>query len=206
MWKKSVDGSTLSSPALVDALGNGRLQVAEGTSSGRGTGTAYLVDGANGKTIWSRDVAGQVIGGITSADIGAGYQDLLVPTTGGLYVLDGRTGAEVALLGHGAIRLQSSPLVTDDANGTIGITVAGYNARGGMVVHWEVAGSNGRRCSTTIPSSAVPPSSPPDAERRAQSPPSTSPIRHRGDSDTTPQSSWMPPRSTSKRSRFWRWS
>jgi hypothetical protein len=145
IWKRTLLGSTLSSPALVRALPttNGRLEIAEGTSTGPNTGDVYLVNGANGATIWTHKVAGQVIGGITSAEIGGGYQDLLVPTTGGLYVLDGRTGAQIALLGHGAVALQSSPLVTGDADGRLGITVAGYNARGGVVMHWEVAGTVG---------------------------------------------------------------
>lgn len=143
IWKKSVVGSTLSSPALVSvAPGAGHLQVAEGTSTGPSSGRVYLVNGANGNTIWTVPVGGQVIGGITSANLGAGYQDLLVPTTGGLYVLNGRTGAQIALLGHGAVGLESSPLVTANANGTLGITVAGYDAKGGLIMHWDVPGTS----------------------------------------------------------------
>jgi hypothetical protein len=144
-WKATLDGSTLDSPALVDARGNGFLQIAEGTSTGSNSGTAYLINGANGATIWSHGVSGQVIGGITSADLGGGYEDLLVPTTAGLYVLDGKTGNQIALLGNGSIALQSSALVNDDPNGTVGITVAGYDASGGRIMHWEVAGSPGNR-------------------------------------------------------------
>jgi hypothetical protein len=143
VWKAALDGSTLDSPAIVDALGYaGHVQIAEGTSTGS-TGTVYLLDGANGDIYWSRSVGGEVIGGITSADLGGGYQDLLVPTTSGLYILDGRTGAQVALLGHLEVALQSSPLVTDDADGRIGITVAGYDNDGGEVLHFQVAGSDG---------------------------------------------------------------
>ena len=142
-WKATLNGSTLDSPALVSALGNKYLQVAEGTSTGHSSGTVYLLNGANGKAIWTHNVGGQVIGGITSANLEGGYQDLLVPTTGGLYVLDGKTGRQIALLGHGAVGLESSPLVTANANGTIGITVAGYNAAGGVITHWDVAGTSG---------------------------------------------------------------
>jgi hypothetical protein len=142
-WKASLDGSTLDSPALVDALGYaGHVQVAEGTSN-HGSGTVYLLDGADGKAYWSHAVGGEVIGGITSANLGAGHQDLLVPTTNGLYILDGRTGRQIALLGHLAVALQSSPLVTDDADGRIGITVAGYDNSGGEVIHFEIAGTQG---------------------------------------------------------------
>jgi hypothetical protein len=143
-WVASLDGSTQDSPALVNALGYaGHLQVAEGTNRGNNTGTAYLIDGADGAVYWSHDVGGEIIGSITSVSLNGRYQDLLVPTTGGLYVLDGRTGHQVAVLGRGLIGLQSSPLVTDDPDGTIGITAAGYNGNGGIVVHWEIAGSSG---------------------------------------------------------------
>ena len=40
--------------------------------------------------------------------------------------------------------LQNSPLVTIDPNGTIGITIAGYNAgNAGLIQHYEIAGSAG---------------------------------------------------------------
>jgi hypothetical protein len=142
-WKATLDGSTLDSPALVDALGNNALQVAEGTATSSGNGTVYLFNSA-GRAIWKHNVAGQVIGGITSANLGGGHQDLLVPTPRGLYVLNGQTGQQIALLGGGGkIGLQSSALVTDDADGNIGITVAGYNSQGGKIIHWEVAGTAG---------------------------------------------------------------
>ena len=50
------------------------------------------------------------------------------------------------------IAFQNSPLVTDDANGSIGITVAGYNTSAGnqgVVEHYEVAGSNGSSVDAT---------------------------------------------------------
>ncbi|MHB1928645.1 MAG: hypothetical protein ACYCUG_04340 [Acidimicrobiales bacterium] len=139
-WEIHLDGSTASSPALVAARPGG-LQVAMGAANG-GRGTAYLVDGADGRVLWSRPLAGAVIGGITSADLGGGLQDLLVPTTHGLYLLDGQTGGVLATLPY--VGLQSSPLVTDDADGLLGITVAGYDGRGaGVVVHLEVTGTDG---------------------------------------------------------------
>jgi hypothetical protein len=65
--------------------------------------------------------------------------------TRGAEVLDGRTGQVEASLAPNS-GLQNSPLVTDDPNGTIGITVAGYNGHDqGVVEHYELAVSNGAR-------------------------------------------------------------
>ena len=52
---------------------------------------------SNRATIWKINVLGAVIGSVTTADLtGEGYQDVIVPTTQGIEILDGRTGAEVA--------------------------------------------------------------------------------------------------------------
>jgi hypothetical protein len=139
-WTDKLDGVTTSSPALADVEGNGQLQVIEGTKGG----TVWALNGANGATLWHTSVEGQVIGSVVTADLsGAGYQDVIVPTTGGVQILDGRSGAVVASMGAGD-GFQNSPLVTDDGNGTIGITIAGYNSSNqGIVEHFEVTGSNG---------------------------------------------------------------
>jgi len=143
-WMASLDGGTASSPALVDALGNGYLQVAEATSTGIGSSTAYLLHGNNGRTVWARNLAGGMVGSVTSANLGAGYQDILVPTTEGLYILDGRTGAVVATLALGQLILENSALVTDNANGTIGITIAGQTGSGaGEVRHYVIDHTDG---------------------------------------------------------------
>jgi hypothetical protein len=151
-WATTLDGNTINSPALVDALGNGGLQVAEGGSqAAAGTGTVYLLNGANGSVLWSVPAAAEIIGSITSADVsGAGYQDLLVPTTAGLQILNGQTGAQVALLSPD-LNIQSSPLVTDDPNGTIGITVVAFSnaTKNTEIDHYEVAGSNGSTADET---------------------------------------------------------
>jgi hypothetical protein len=149
VWSARLDGATTDSPALIDALGNGKLQVAEGTAAGSG-GTVYLLNGATGQVIWQHGALGAIIGGITSVDLGGGYQDLVVPTLRGVEILDGRTGAVVTVL-ETTVGVQSSPLVTDDPNGLIGITVAGYKAGGtdaggeAVVEHFVVAHSNGAR-------------------------------------------------------------
>ncbi len=144
-WIDKLDGTTTSSPALADILGNGQLEVLEGTRVGSG-GSIWALNGVTGSTIWRTATAGQVIGSVVSADLtGGGYQDVIVPTTAGVQILDGRTGAAVAILGQDkALAFQNSPLVTDDANGTIGITIAGYNSSNDSVIeHYEVPRSNG---------------------------------------------------------------
>jgi len=145
-WNVTLDGVTWSSPALVNTQANGQLQVVEGTNIGDAnrSGSVYDLNGANGATIWHTPVAGAVIGSITSVDPdGQGYQDLLVPTTGGVQILDGMSGSILATLEPGQA-FQDAPLVTTDPNGSIGITIAGYNGYNqGVVDHFEITGSAG---------------------------------------------------------------
>ena len=110
----------------------------EGTETGRLTGSVWVLDGANGSTVWEVPAVSRIIGSVVAADLsGSGYQDLLVPTVHGVEVLDGRTGSEVTVLGP-RLGFQNSPLVTDDPNGTVGITIAGYNGDNvGVVQHYE---------------------------------------------------------------------
>jgi outer membrane protein assembly factor BamB len=140
IWSAALNGSTTSSPALADVMGNGQLQVVEGTDNGR-TGSVYALNGANGAVLWSTPM-NRVIGSVVTADLGSGYQDVLAPTTNGVVVLDGKTGATITTLQPNT-GFQNSPLVTDDPNGTIGITLAGYQAGGSFVYHYEIAGSSG---------------------------------------------------------------
>jgi fibronectin type 3 domain-containing protein len=143
VWSETLDGHTTSSPALADVEGSGQLDVVEGTDTGAG-GSVWVLNGTTGATVWHEPVIGRVIGSVVAADLTGGeYQDLLVPTIHGVEILDGRSGAQVAVLGAN-LGFQNSPLVTDDPNGTIGITLAGYNGHNqGMVVHYEIPGSNG---------------------------------------------------------------
>jgi outer membrane protein assembly factor BamB len=134
-WSATLDGNTKSSPALADVLGNGQLQVVEGTDTGS-TGSVWALNGANGGTLWRTQV-GRVIGSVVTADLGSGYQDVLAPTTNGVYVLDGKTGAVITILDP-ETGFQNSPLVTNDPDGTIGITLAGYQADGSVLYHYEV--------------------------------------------------------------------
>jgi hypothetical protein len=142
VWSVGLDGDTSSSPALADVEGNGQLQVVEGTDDGTG-GSVYALDGATGAVLWQTRV-GRVIGSVATVDLGNGYQDVLAPTVNGVAVLDGRTGAVVTTL-DADTGFQNTPLVTDDPNGTIGITFAGYQASGSFIYHYELAGSDGSR-------------------------------------------------------------
>ena len=144
-WIEKLDGTTTASPALADILGTGQLQVLEGTRVGSG-GSIWALNGGTGATIWHTATAGQVIGSPVTADLtGGGYQDVIVPTTAGAQIFDGKSGALVATLGQSAgLAFQNSPLVTDDPNGTIGLTLAGYNSSNqGVIQHYEVSASRG---------------------------------------------------------------
>jgi hypothetical protein len=161
IWSDKLDGITGGSPALADLSGNGQLEVVEGTNEGGGAGSVWALNAATGATIWHQPVAGEVLGSVTTADLGTGYQDVIVGTTDGIEILDGQTGDEVAHVDDGSgdggvpagevFGFQNAPLVTDDPDGAIGITVAGYfgipdSPDGdvqGMVQHFTVAGTNG---------------------------------------------------------------
>jgi hypothetical protein len=167
-WSAELDGSTFSSPALSDVMGNGSLQVVEGTDQATGnSGSVWVLDAATGQKLWEDADIGRVIGSVVTANLsGSSYDDVIAPTIDGSFVLDGQTGAEIAELSPD-LGLQNSPLVTDDPNGTIGITLAGYEASSqspagvGQIDHYEIAGSDGPSpsapvpgpCSTTIPNS-----------------------------------------------------
>jgi hypothetical protein len=143
-WSTTLDGATSASPALADVVGNGQLQVIEGTNTGS-SGSVYALDGATGAVLWHTAV-GQVYGGVATVDLGTGYQDVIVGTANGngVDVLDGKTGAIVqSVLSGMGIGFQNTPLVTSDPNGDIGITLAGYQGQSSHVWHYEIARSNG---------------------------------------------------------------
>ncbi len=146
VWRANLGGNTVSSPAIGDLLGDGNVQVVEGVDTGS-SGLVWAINGANGAAMpgWPQSTPGRIIGGVATADLtGGGYNDVLVPTTSGLVIYDGRSAQVVATLGAGTIGLQNSPLVSIDPNGTIGITIAGYNAgNAGLIQHYELAGTAG---------------------------------------------------------------
>ena len=148
-WSDQLNGVTADSPALANVTGNGQLDVVEGTTAN----TVYVLNGTNGATVWSAGTTGQVIGSPVTADLtGGGYQDVIVPTTAGIDIFDGKSGAEVAVLDQ-TYGFQGSPLVTDDPDGHIGITAAGYFGSNdtGYIAHWEIDNTNGSGSSINEP-------------------------------------------------------
>ena len=150
-WSTTLDAATSSSPALADVQGNGTEDVVEETDNGS-TGSVWVLNGSNGQPVWHAPIIGRGLGSVTTADLfGTGHQDLLVPTTAGVEIFDGVSGALVAELNadgsdvNGILGFINSPLVTDDANGDVGITVAGYtySADQGVIEHFEIPDSNG---------------------------------------------------------------
>ena len=132
---------------------NGQLDIVEGTDKGpancggTSAGSVWVLDGQDGAPLCHTPVASRVIGSVVAADLtGDGQPDLLVPTLHGVEVLTD-TCQEVTMLGPD-LGFQNSPLVTDDPNGTIGVTVAGYNGNNqGVVQHYENPGLGRRSCS-----------------------------------------------------------
>src|ERR1019366_5797434 len=92
VWSTRLDGLTTSSPALADLDGNGTLAVVEGTNNRHGGGSIYALNGSTGSVLWHQTAAGEVVGSVVTANLGAGYQDVIVAGTGEAEVLDGRDG------------------------------------------------------------------------------------------------------------------
>ncbi|MGH9108416.1 MAG: PQQ-binding-like beta-propeller repeat protein, partial [Acidimicrobiales bacterium] len=138
-WSASLAGTTSSSPALADVLGNGHLQVVEAAR----TGTVYALNGANGATLWRTNVGHQIFGSPATADLtGSGHQDVVVATVNGLAILTGASGSVLQDTVMTTTGFQNAPLITDTA-GAIGITVAGYSTTASHIYHWRITGSNG---------------------------------------------------------------
>jgi len=142
-WSDKLDGSTQSSPALADILGNGHLQVVEASGiSPSSEGTLWLLDAATGAVLWHVTLTKQVIdGSVVTADLfGSGHQDIIVPTVGGTYIYDGVNGNQVAYLDT-SLGLQNAPLITAGTHGGVPgvqITLAGYNGAEGRLGVGEI--------------------------------------------------------------------
>ena len=111
VWSDTLNGYTGGSPALADVEGNGQLAVVEGTQAG----TVYAVERGQRSVLWQTNVLGSVYGSVTTANLGVGYQDVIVPTISGIEILDG-TGGEVADFddgsgGTGTYGFQNAPLM-----------------------------------------------------------------------------------------------
>ena len=150
-WSRDLGAETIGAPALADVVGSGRRQVVIGTADGRHGGRVWVL-GPDGRPLgpWTGGVpsgGGVVIGGISTADLtGDGGQDLLVPTGAGVFAFNGRTAARLFALDDRQVGFQSTPLVTTEPDGRVGITVAGTTADGiGVVQHWVMPPSSGAR-------------------------------------------------------------
>jgi hypothetical protein len=149
VWRKQLDGSTASSPAFADIKGDGSLDVVIAARVSSSSTSVWALEGPTGGTIWRTSVTGGVVGSVVTADLGNGYQSVLVPTTSGLRILDGRTGEIVHSIN--GIGLQNSPLVTERSDGTVGVTIAGYVGEmvsgrvqlRSIVRHYSIPGSDG---------------------------------------------------------------
>ena len=89
---------------------------------------------------------------------------------------------------------QNSPLVTDDPNGTVGITLAGYGGPGGgtgYVEHYEIPGSNGALAVSGGLVARVPPRPPAHRRRRHRRP--GAPGRARCPRPPWAATTWWPP-------------
>jgi len=140
VWGRTLSGTTATeSPALADVLGNGRLQVIETTS----TGGVWALTGANGGLVWHQQLTRAILGSPVTAELGTGHQDVVVATVNGFDILTGKSGAAIDRTVTASYGFQNAPLVTDDPNGTVGITVAGYQAGGSYVLHYEINTSKG---------------------------------------------------------------
>ncbi|HWF15206.1 MAG TPA: hypothetical protein VG244_03405, partial [Acidimicrobiales bacterium] len=102
VWSQTLDGFTGGSPALADIQGNGGLAVVEGTVRSTTAGSVWALNAANGQPIWRVNAIGAIYGSVTTADFGEGYQDVIVPTSLGIEILDGRDGQEVAHFDDGS--------------------------------------------------------------------------------------------------------
>ncbi len=133
--EKDLGGITVGSPALADINGDGKLDIVIGTagqisSANDGTSQIWVLDGnCNPLPNWPQaSPGGVVIGGIVTANLtgsATGSQDLLVPTGGGMYAFNGRTGALMFATDVGSISYENSPLVVDEGGGNLAIYLAG---------------------------------------------------------------------------------
>jgi hypothetical protein len=141
LWKRDLGGYTRSSPALADLTGNGQLDIVETTAGPNNAGQVWALD-AHGNVLPGFPVnpnVGIIVGGASSGDLtGAGKQDILVGTGAGMFAYDGQ-GHQLFSEEMANFGTEGTPLVTQDPNGTIGITLAGSDHSGnGEVFHWEI--------------------------------------------------------------------
>ncbi|MGH9917500.1 MAG: hypothetical protein ACRD6W_01305, partial [Nitrososphaerales archaeon] len=133
-WEAHLGGYTLASPSLADLEGNGQLDVVEPTwqKVGGSNGGAVFAYGPGGNRLWgptNLPDSTTIAGGVATADFGEGYQDVVVGSGLGFFILDGKSGSIVSSQGlnlqgfagdpnAGNLNMQNSPLVVPDPSGT----------------------------------------------------------------------------------------
>jgi hypothetical protein len=139
IWSRDLGSSTHPSPAIADVDGDGTLDV---VSDGQ-AGGVFALNGTNGATKWHFTEPFSAQGSITTFQApGAKFQYVLVPTSHGLYVLDGRNGSQVEILATN-VQLRNSATATADPDGSLGVTIAGISSGHSVVEHFAVTGSKG---------------------------------------------------------------
>ena len=163
-WERHLGGYTRATPALADLLGNKQLDVIEPTwtALGKTTGGTLSAFSPGGNRLWgpvSFKMNTTITGGVATADLGGGYQDVIVATGLGWYVIDGRTGGvypanglNVTWPGQKAANLSmsNSPLVVPDpSHDGVDVVVAGTyygvggdNTQGFIAVYHVTGGPN----------------------------------------------------------------
>jgi hypothetical protein len=146
-WETHLGGYTRASPALADLEGNGKLDVVEPTwfgLGGLGGGAVFALD-PSGNHLWGPVVLPEsttIAGGVATGDFGEGYQDVVVASGLGWFILDGRSGAILSTQGlavsgfagdpnGGNLNMQNSPLVVPDPSG-VGDDVVVAGTFGGL--------------------------------------------------------------------------
>ncbi|MGH9918186.1 MAG: hypothetical protein ACRD6W_04855, partial [Nitrososphaerales archaeon] len=115
-----------------------QLQVLVTTHSGG----VYALDGANGEILWHTQLDHDIFGSPVTAELGTRHQDVVVATINGFDVLTGEHGHVLDATVIRTTGFQNAPLITKDANGTIGITVVGYQVHDSVAAHFEILGSD----------------------------------------------------------------